>query len=149
MAYGASTQSFGANDLAFESLLDSLVGVDASNVNDITSENPEIYNLLRRLTYGATFCMLSANARAQRESSVRGTFEFIMAWLFRLLNSKCWVLPIVLLSLWAWRSNVPRTILETPQSMKIPLELKKTTIMIASDLGNRALSYPQIGSRKL
>jgi hypothetical protein len=71
MAYGASTQSFGANDLAFESLLDSLVGVDASNVNDITSENPEIYNLLRRLTYGATFSMLCAHAHAQRESSVR------------------------------------------------------------------------------
>ena len=84
MANGASTQSFGANDLAFESLLDSLVGVDASNVNDITSENPEIYNLLRRLTYGATFSMLCA--RAQRKSSVRVMFEFIMAWLSRLLN---------------------------------------------------------------
>jgi hypothetical protein len=86
MAYGASTQSFGANDLAFESLLDSLVGVDASNVNDITSENPEIYNLLRRLTYGATFSMLCAHARAQRKSIVRVMFEFIMAWLSRLLN---------------------------------------------------------------
>ena len=27
--------------------------------------------------------------------------------------------------------------------------IKKTTLMIASDLGNRALSYPQIGRRKL
>ena len=141
MAYGASAQSFGANNLAFESLLDSLVGVDgASIVNDITSENPEIYNLLRRLTYGATFCTLSANARAQRESSVRGTFEFIMAWLFRLLNSKCWVLPIVLLSLWAWRSKVPRPFWELLSRWRF-LYNKKTTEMIASDLGNRALSY--------
>ena len=148
MAYGALSENKESGDQAYESLLNNLLGIDdTSDVNDFTSQNPEIYQLLRRLTYGAFFCSLSAHKRAQRTSDFRLVFEFVMAWLFRLLNSTCWVLPIVLLSLWAWRSKVPRPFWELLCRWRLLYD-KSTTDMIASDLGNRVLRYPQSGSRK-
>jgi len=37
-------------------------------------------------------------------------FELMIGWIVRLYNGKCWVLPIVVLSLWFWRCKAPQGI---------------------------------------
>jgi hypothetical protein len=147
MANGATGQSREVTDRTYSCLLDELVG-DNVNVCDLVSENPRIYDILRRLTNGAFYCKQSMSYRLERDNESRLVFQFIMAWLLRLLNIKCWVLPIVLLSLWAWRSKVPKPFWRLLSRWRL-LYNKETTEMIAADVGHRALRNPEWASRKL
>lgn len=147
MANGATGQSREVTDRAYSCLLDELVG-DNVNLCDLVSENPRIYDILRRLTNGAFYCKQSMSYRSERDNESRLVFQFIMAWLLRLLNIKCWVLPIVLLSLWAWRSKVPKPFWRLLSRWRL-LYSKETTEMIAADLGHRALRNPEWASKKL
>lgn len=147
MGYGAAGQGKETSDVAYNCLLDELVS-DSVNVNDLVSLNPRIYSILRRITNGAFYCRQSSFYRTQRDEEFRFIFELIMAWLLRLLNLRCWVLPIVILSLWAWRSKVPRPFWQLLSRWRFLYD-KRTTEMIASDLGHRAMQYPEWGSKKL
>jgi len=151
MQYGATASSSEHTDQAYISLLDELASNDGGNdvnVNLFTSNNQRVYDMLRGLTCNTSYFRLHPSARAQRDAQYLLAFEVIMAWLFRLLSGRCWVLTIVMLSLWAWKSRVPKPFWGLLSRLRL-LYTKATTEMIAKDLGYRALRQDRRSSGKV
>lgn len=115
--------------------------VSAHAVNFLTQENSWLYALLFSLTCNVSFCRRTEEERTETQSSLRFVFEFIIAWLVRLFNGKCWVLPIVLLSLWAWKTKVPKPFWALLCRWRMLYSKEKTEDFL-TDLGMR-ISWPR------
>ena len=63
-------------------------------------------------------------------------FELMIRWIVWLYNGKCWVLPIVVLSLWFWRCKAPQRIWDVCSRTRL-LYTKRTTENIEFDLGKK------------
>jgi hypothetical protein len=139
-------------DDCYEELLDVLGGDSyTDHVCFLTSANNWLYTILTAVTFNVSFCRLPEDQRIVRQKSLRFVFELIIGWLVRLFNSRCWVLPIVILSLWAWKCRVPKPFWTLLTSWRL-LYSKETTEMIAKDLGlrvQRPRFYPGTASRKV
>ena len=140
------------SDAAYETLLQKLErrGInDTDDVTNLTRNNLWLYSILTAVTFNPWFAAQGEEARVARQVKLRFMFELIVAILVRLFNGKCWVYPIVLLSLWAWKCKVSKPFWGTLSRWKL-LYSKKTTEMILADLGNRVMLpeyYPQSASR--
>ena len=103
------------------------------------------------MCFNAYFCSQSEARRAEMQGQMAFSFELIIGWLLRLFNQKCWVLPIIVLSLWFLRCKAPRGVWDVGSKFRL-LYSKRTTEMIAIDLGNKIQQpcyYPTWASRKV
>ena len=113
--------------------------------------NPWLLKLLVTMCFNAYFCSQSEARRAEMQGQMAFSFELIIGWLLRLFNQKCWVLPIIVLSLWFLRCKAPRGVWDVGSKFRL-LYSKRTTEMIAIDLGNKIQQpcyYPTWASRKV
>ena len=113
--------------------------------------NPWLLKLLMTLSFNAYFCSQNEARRAEMQRQMAFSFELIIGWLLRLFNQKCWVLPIIVLSLWFLRCKAPRGVWDVGSKFRL-LYSKRTTEMIAIDLGNKIQQpcyYPTWASRKV
>ena len=138
---------------AYEAMLDSITDDNADSfecaIHALTESNRWLYTILMALTFNAWFCAQSEYERVRRQEALRFIFELIMGWLIRLYNTRCWVLPNVILSLWALRSKVPTPFWDLLTRWRL-LYSKDTTTTIATDLGlrvQRPCFYPDTASR--
>mmetsp|Transcript_37563 Transcript_37563/g.48586 ORF Transcript_37563/g.48586 Transcript_37563/m.48586 type:complete len:238 (-) Transcript_37563:995-1708(-) len=84
----------------------------------------------------AWFSNLSSNERMIKKDEKKFKFEFLIGWLIRLYNERCWVLPLVFLSIWAWKSKVSKPFWRFCTKIKL-LYTVETIEMILTDLGLR------------
>jgi hypothetical protein len=134
---------------AYEQLLDALeTSSGRESIPDLSTMNSWIASILTALTFNPWLCAQNEIVRAHRMNKLMRVINLIIAILLRWYNSRCWVLPIVILSLWALKSKVPTPFWHTLSKWKI-LYHKQTTEMIATDLGLRAENFPAWASRRL
>ena len=93
MPYGVSSESEEPSNHAYESLSDNLIGIDDTVA--LTLSLLRIRKFINSST--ANILQTLRTEPCTSHFHFRLVFKFVMVWLFRLLNSKCWVLPIVLL----------------------------------------------------
>lgn len=135
---------------AYEVLLDTL-SAPHGEVPSLVKTNHWLYGVLCALTFSAYFVSQSEARRRELMDKKTFAFEMIIGWVVRLYNGKCWVLPIVLLSLWFLHSRATKGIWRVGGKLRI-LYAKETTERIAFDLGNRIQRpgyYPPWASRKI
>ena len=85
------------------------------------------------------------------KAQMRFAYELLIGWLVRLHNNKSWVLPIVVLSIWFWKSRASRGIWAVGSRYRF-LYSKKTVELLLTDLGKRVEdigSYPPWASRSV
>jgi hypothetical protein len=122
---------------AYEQLLDRLC--DDGIVNQeysLTGLNFYLYEFLHLITVNPWFSNLSFNERLMKKQENEFKFEFLIGWLIRLFNERCWVLPLVFLSIWSWKSKVPKPFWRFCTKIKLLYTLE-TIEMILTDLGLR------------
>lgn len=115
MTYGGTNSELNrANgNIAYESLLDEL-SMDGKNGksdgkhNCLAISNWYLYNFLLKITRNTVDEQRSPLDLMESDANNIYIFEFIIAWLIRLLNCRCWVLPLVFLSIWAWKSRIAK-----------------------------------------
>ena len=152
----ASSQEDDTGDLrvtgddAYEELLDVLASPHGKAL-PLVKSNPWIYGILTAMTFNAFFVSQSVVKRRELVANMEFAFELMIGWIVRLYNGKCWVLPIVVLSLWFWRCEAPQGIWDVCSRTRL-LYTKKTTENIAFDLGKKVQevrSFPTEASRKV
>jgi hypothetical protein len=140
MIYGAHNVEENRNNgnLAYQQLLDRLsqVGNDECYQISLTALNYSLYYFLYLITMNTFVSQMAASERLKRQQRDLYKFEVMMGWLLRLVNGRCWVLPLVFLSIWAWKSRVPKPFWLFLRKIKL-LYSKETTEMILTDLGIR------------
>jgi hypothetical protein len=107
--------------------------------------------ILTAVTFNPTFCRLPEDQRVARMASVRFVFELMIGWLARLFNGRCLVLPIVVLSLWAWKCIVSKPFWNLLCNWRL-LYSKEFTETVATDLGlrlQRPRNYSKSASPKV
>ena len=135
---------------AYDTLLTALAappGVEPS----LVKINVFLYTVLTALTFSAFFTSRSDFERREILDKKEFAFELIIGWIVRLYNGKCWVLPIVILSLWLLHSVATKAIWGIGSNLRL-LYSKQVTERIAVDLGNRVQSpgnFPIWASRKM
>ena len=169
MAYGAASQPSvpGTSDVASDTVVEEEDAAATSNgaydellatlaaphgeVPSLVKTNTWLYAVLTAFTFSAFFASQSELGRREILQKKEFAFELIIGWIVRLFNGKCWVLPIVLLSLWLFHSGASKPIWKVGGKLKL-FYSKAVTERIAVDLGNRiqkALYYPSWASRKI
>ena len=88
------------------------------------------------MTFNAIFVSQSMAKRREMVANMKYAFELMIRWIVRLYNGKCWVLPIVVLSLWFWRCKAPQRIWDVCSHTRL-LYTKRTTENIEFDLGKK------------
>lgn len=97
-------------DAAYLHLIDILLNENEyePQVNCYGDQNPHILDYLRSLTFNAYYVGQSLADRLRIDADRRFAFDLMLGWIARLFNEHAWVFPIILLSLWAYRSGVPK-----------------------------------------
>ena len=111
-------------DDAYEELLDVLASPHGKAL-PLVKSNPWIYGILTAMTFNAFFVSQSVVKRRELVANMEFAFELMIGWIVRLYNGKCWVLPIVVLSLWFWRCEAPQGIWGCVQPHQAPVHEKK------------------------
>ena len=122
-------------DDAYEELLDVLASPHGKAL-PLVKSNPWIYGILTAMTFNAFFVSQSVVKRRELVANMEFAFELMIRWIVRLYNGKCWVLPIVVLSLWFWRCKAPQRIWDVCSRTRL-LYTKRTTENIEFDLGKK------------
>lgn len=123
------------SDDSYEVLLATLAGPPDPNF-DLTVLNPILYRILTLLTLNTYYLSQPQAKRDDMQQRVRFAFELIIGWIVRLWNVKCWVLPIVVLSLFFLRHNASRSIWAAGSRFRFLYDIK-TAKLIATDLGRK------------
>lgn len=152
MRYGVSTAQASSDvageedHYAYEELLDAL---ECSNdVLDLSIRNSWLTSILAAVTFNPWYCNQNEDDRGFRMRKLNYVINVIIALLLRWYNGRCWVLNIVILSLWALKCHVPTPFWSVLGKWKL-LYSKQTTEMIATDLGRRAEIFPAWASRAI
>jgi hypothetical protein len=139
-----------SGDVAYDKVLDTLVAPHDESER-LVKLNPWIYSVLAAMTFNAYFVVRNEPERLRIMNEKEVAFEVIIGWIVRLFNMKCWVLPIIVLSLWFLRSNASKGIWNVGSHLRL-LYTKETTERIAFDLGSKIQTpsrFPAWASRKI
>jgi hypothetical protein len=143
-------QDVSAPGSAYEALLATLAA-PRSESQPLVKLNPWIYSVLAAMTFNAYFVARNEPERLRIMSEKEIAFEIMIGWIVRLFNMKCWVLPIVLLSLWFFKCSAAQGIWNVGSHVRI-LYTKATTELIAFDLGSKVQMpafFPSLGIPKV
>jgi hypothetical protein len=137
-----------------EAAYDELLTILESPCNEgisLVSLNRLIYALLCAITANIYFCRQDEATRIEMRAQMRFAYELLIGWLVRLNNGKCWVLPVVVLSIWLWKSRASRGVWAVGSRYRF-LYSKGTVELLLTDLGKRVQdigSYPPWASRSV
>ena len=137
-----------------EAAYDELLTILESPCNEgisLVSLNRLIYALLCAITANIYFCRQDEATRIAMKAQMRFAYELLIGWLVRLHNGKGWVLPIVVLSIWFWKSRATRGVWAVGSRYRL-LYSKRTVELLLTDLGKRIQdigSYPPWASRSV
>ena len=139
-----------ASEAAYDDLLTTLESPCNEKIS-LVSLNRLIYALLCAITANIYFCRQDEATRIAMKAQMRFAYELLIGWLVRLHNNKSWVLPIVVLSIWFWKSRASRGIWAVGSRYRF-LYSKRTVELLLTDLGKRVQdigSYPPWASRSV
>ena len=143
-------QEMNTNEAAYAELLTTLESPCSSAVS-LVSLNRLIYAVLCAITANIYFCRQDEGTRIAMREQMRFAYELLLGWLVRLHNGKCWVLPLIVISIWFWKSRASRGIWKVGSRYRF-LYSKGTIELLLTDLGKRIQdigSYPAWASRSV
>lgn len=112
MGYGVISAQASSDDTRddeheheYQGLLDALLS--SGNVMDLSIRNSWLTSILTAVSFNTWFCAQNVETRGFHMQKLVCVMNVIIVLLLRWYNGRYWVLPIVILSLWALKCHVP------------------------------------------